>query len=465
MISINLIRHTIIALALGSMLTAIAQTPMDVHDTKYDWSQMAQQIAGDKTTKYEQAYTIYRWLCDNISYDTTYSIYDADTAYEQKRGVCQAYCEMFYRLGEPLGLQVHVISGKSKDRQGNIPEIGHAWLFVFTDGNSGILIDPTWGAGSVDGNRFTRNDNDDSWFHVDPRWMIFTHYPDDSAYQLLDSPIDYGDFVRIKARYPTLGYFRFDPEQILDSELGGHSPDIPQCYYNKDIKVLKMPQEGTLRVGTSYDFIVDAGSNREFAIINEKDYGKEWISSGTQQGVRFTPSTGGSLHLSHRDKGSQGNWTTLVEYKVAKPSHADIAALEKTSPEKSPTLTSLDNYDARLLKSKGIDFMSLLADVKRDGIRKLPHISSRDNFSINSAPMNGVLRAGQTYTFKISPYEVGDWVIINGDTWLRGWTQDAATKAWVMTVTPTAGGKLQLGFKPEGDTGKSYSILMEYEIR
>lgn len=464
MISINLIRHTIIALALGSMLTAAAQTPMDVHDTKYDWSQMARQIAGDKSSRYDQAYAIYRWLCDNISYDTSYSIHDADTAYEQKRGVCQAYCEMFYRLGEPLGLQVHVISGKSKDRDGNIPDMGHAWLFVFTDGNSGILIDPTWGAGSVDNHRFTRSVNDDSWFHVDPYWMIFTHYPDDSAYQLLDSPIDYAGFVRIKPRYPELGYFRFDPKQILDSELNGNAPDIPQCYYNKDVKVLKMPQEGTLRVGASYDFIVDGG-NHEFAIINEKDYGKEWIASGSQQGIRFTPSSGGSLHLSYRDKGSQGKWTTMVGYKVAKPSPADIEALEKTAPGKSPRLTSLENYDATLLKSKGIDLAALLADVKGNGIKKIPRISSRDNFSINSAPMDGTLRSGRTYTFRISPYEAGDWVIINGDAWLRDWTQDPSTKAWVMTVTAAPGGKLQLGFKPEGDTGKSYSIMMEYDIR
>ena len=26
----------------------------EVHDTKYDWSDLAQQIAGDKTSKYDQ---------------------------------------------------------------------------------------------------------------------------------------------------------------------------------------------------------------------------------------------------------------------------------------------------------------------------------------------------------------------------------------------------------------------------
>ena len=79
---------------------------MNVHKTKYDWGLVAEQIAGDKTSKYDQAYAIYRWLCDNVSYDTTYSIYDADTAFEQKCGVCQAYYEMFYRIAEPLGLKV-----------------------------------------------------------------------------------------------------------------------------------------------------------------------------------------------------------------------------------------------------------------------------------------------------------------------------------------------------------------------
>lgn len=118
---------TVIALA------ARAQGPMSVSETKYDWSELAAKIVGDKTAKRDQAYAIYRWLCDNIAYDTSYSIHDADTAIEQKRGVCQAYCEIFYRLAEPLGLEAHIISGFSKDSDSG------AWVMTVQAAPSGTL--------------------------------------------------------------------------------------------------------------------------------------------------------------------------------------------------------------------------------------------------------------------------------------------------------------------------------------
>ena len=100
------------ALALLMSVAGIAQTgnpAYEVSPSRYDYSPAARQITEGCTDKYDQVKAIYRWLCANISYDTSYTIYTADECWDNQRGVCQAYCELFYRLAEPLGIDVHVI--------------------------------------------------------------------------------------------------------------------------------------------------------------------------------------------------------------------------------------------------------------------------------------------------------------------------------------------------------------------
>lgn len=448
-----------------SAVYASGQTPMVVSDTKYDWSTLANSIAQDKSSKYDQAYSIYRWLCDNISYDTSYTIHDADNAIEQNKGVCQAYCELFYRIGEALGLEVDIVGGKSKDLDGNISPDGHAWLFVHTDDDTGILIDPTWGAGSVDGDKFIPKQGDDSWFHIDPNWAIFTHFPDDDAYQLLNPPVDYTTFTTLPSYRPVLRYFHFDGGELLRQALSGESPDLPECFHNNAIGIVDVPKEGTLRIGREYKFELSNDSGHEFCLINGNDFEKEWYNSGDRYCCNFVPSRVDNLKLSYRPKGSQGGWTTVMEYKVAQPSTDDMATLDATAPHKSPVLKSLPNYYPEILRSRGIDFASLLAEVKRDNIQQLPTIATNGDFLLNSVPMNGVLKAGEKYTFKISPYEPGDWYIINGSEWLDSWTQDPESCVWEMSVTAAPQGKLRLAHRPEGSISNSCNIYLEYNIQ
>ena len=57
----------------------------------HDWAAIAAPIVSGCRTNMEKARAIYRWLCDNITYDYTYTIYDAATCYERRTGVCNAY--------------------------------------------------------------------------------------------------------------------------------------------------------------------------------------------------------------------------------------------------------------------------------------------------------------------------------------------------------------------------------------
>ncbi len=158
----------------------------------------ATQIIGEAKTVEEKAKAIYNWICDNIAYDTTKQIYDAETCYRCRRGVCQAYCELFCYLAEASGITAEIIAGITKDAEGRISGEKHSWIYVYTYAYDGILIDPTWGAGKVvDGVRFVKNEDNSIWFNVPPYRMIFSHFPDIEYWSKLDVKITEEQFKNL----------------------------------------------------------------------------------------------------------------------------------------------------------------------------------------------------------------------------------------------------------------------------
>ena len=174
------------------------RTEATLHESRIDYSKHVHEIVGLATGIEDKAKAIYHWLCNNIAYDTTYQIHDADRCWETKRGVCQAYCELFVLLAKQVGITAEIISGKSKSPNGKISDKDHAWIFVYTHGYDGIFIDPTWGAGSVQNGIFTASPND-TWFDVDPDWLIFTHYAEDAGWNSYASAkeVSYEQFEKL----------------------------------------------------------------------------------------------------------------------------------------------------------------------------------------------------------------------------------------------------------------------------
>ena len=162
-------------------------------------------IIGNANTIEDKAKAIYDWICDNIVYDTTKQIYDAETCLKTGRGVCQAYSELFCYMAESVGLVVDIIAGKTKKADGGISEDKHAWVFVYTHAYDGILVDPTWGAGSVDGSRFVKSNDNSRWFNVSPYWMIFSHFPDKEHWAKLDIKITEDQFKNLPYLLPEKG--------------------------------------------------------------------------------------------------------------------------------------------------------------------------------------------------------------------------------------------------------------------
>lgn len=433
-----------------------------VSPTRYDYSQVARQITAGSNNKYEQAKAIYRWLCDNISYDTSRSIYTADECWDNRRGVCQAYSELFYRLAEPIGLKSFIVSGVAKSLDS--PAETHAWVFaVVEEPNTGILIDPTWGAGSVDGSTFIRKDNDDTWFHVSPYWMIFTHFPDNAVYQFLPHPISRVQFDALPDIRPAWGEYGFDAKTVYDRCMSGNT-DLPDIYYGGvgKLRIAGIPMRKTLRIGENYRFAVQKLQECDVALIDDEAKHGDWLLQGNTYYIDYMPAIPGEVHLCIKQAGGN-RYSSVVIYEILQPDARDLAKLEAANPFLMPEITSLPNFDLKALQKYGVDGKRLLAEVRKGLVKSLPKFyTSVGDCNISGMPLSGVLKAGQSYTFEIKPRNGVKWAIVNAGTWYNEWVADTPN-AMSMTLVPEQTGQLALVVQTKD--GGSYEYFMCYTVQ
>lgn len=438
-----------------------------VSETRYDYTEVAKSITEGCSTKMEQAQSIYSWICRHIAYDTDLRIYTADECYDHQKGVCQAYCELFYRLGEPLGLECIIISGKSKDAYGQIERSKHAWLFVEVEGG-GILIDPTWGAGSINKEgKFVRSDNDMSWFHIDPHWLIFTHYPDDARFQFLENAIGWDTFTRLPALYPSSTEYGWDGKETLTRVLDGSIGSLPQIYdqFSGYLWLTDIPMQKTLRPGQSYSFTVGKKKANEIVLIHEDEFvhESEWQQNGNHYTLQFMPVSSGTVTLAISM--GEKKYHAAVVYQVPAPTPADLKAIERHSPLRMPEIKRLKNLDQKKWEAIGADAHEMLKCVRQQRITALPILYKQAGKYLRDVeiPFSGTLKAGQSYTFSFIPQGGLEWQIINEDDWYGDWQIDESTGRHTMQIVPKRTGKFRLSVQLEA--GGAFESMVGYDVK
>ncbi len=155
----------------------------------------------------EKARVIFRWIANNITYDTrsyfTGSIREVepDQVLRDRTAVCGGFSGLFKSLGSEAGLEIENISGYAKGFDYRIGKhfrgpANHAWNAVKIDG-VWRLMDATWGAGHLDeSGRFIR-EFDEHFFLTPPEQMIYTHLPEDPRWQLLRTPVSQETFEKL----------------------------------------------------------------------------------------------------------------------------------------------------------------------------------------------------------------------------------------------------------------------------
>ena len=193
---------------------------------------LAAYLTRPARTELEKARAIYRWVTHNIAYDA-----DAffsrrfrnqratpDSVLNTRKGVCDGYSRIYEGLARAAGLEVVRVTGYAKgygyELGDRIPEgSNHAWNAVKVEGRW-ILLDSTWGAGSVskEARAFVR-EYKEHYFQTDPAQMIYAHLPDDPRWQLLERKVSREKFAGLPKLRPLFFENNLELQSHKDGEI------------------------------------------------------------------------------------------------------------------------------------------------------------------------------------------------------------------------------------------------------
>jgi hypothetical protein len=153
--------------------------------------------------QFAKAKVLHDWICDNIAYDTDMYFggrivaQDYVSVLKKKKAVCSGYTNLMNQMCELAGIESIGINGYSKGfgYDGKIgKDTDHAWNALHI-GNKWYLVDVTWDAGIVERRTFIKRYSTE-WLFLDSRPFLYSHLPEDNAYQYYAPVITSDDFMR-----------------------------------------------------------------------------------------------------------------------------------------------------------------------------------------------------------------------------------------------------------------------------
>jgi hypothetical protein len=183
--------------------------------------------------KEQLARFFYYWIGNNIEYDQeTYqrvingtitneeftNIQDEYYVYENRKGVCAGYANLFKWFMDEINIEAVVISGHIRDERNHYVELNsddnfrHAWNAIKLN-DQWILIDTTWGTSE-------EKETSEFYFNIKPELSIITHYPENNKWQLLKEPLSLKEFNESKFIKPIWFIVGFTdvPKLMADKE-------------------------------------------------------------------------------------------------------------------------------------------------------------------------------------------------------------------------------------------------------
>jgi len=372
----------------GDVPKPSANSPGFRHDKNYDFSAIDRHALNTpysaessipslaaylfKTAKNdkEKVRAIFRWITSRISYDTSalFSGSYGDTSpagtLKSRSSICMGYAGLFKALCEEAEIECVIINGYAKgygyragDRIGD--RNNHAWNAV----NINVkwrLVDSTWGAGHLDSRGKFVKDYEEFYFFTPPHFFITNHLPANPEFQFLEKPIttkQYDELIKLNPHF-------FKPGFTLD--------DLS----HKNVKMQ-----------TNENLIVRIKGNRSVAltaqVVNRR--GQEVLDTAL---VRVS---GGEFMVSAVFKNS-GEYTLRVygKQKTDKNQYSDIVSYKIYANVKKPNNRAC--YP-KTFKSYSIKDVYLYS------------------------PLEGYLKSGKDYTFKIKLSGAQQAAVVVGKKW------------------------------------------------
>lgn len=464
-------KFRILILSILLMPTTIMRAQYWATPTEYDYGPMAREITTGATSKYEQAEKIYRWICANIAYDIDYQFFSADETRENGKGVCHGYCELFYQLGNAVGLEVKIIPGFSKNLQNKIGNDRHSWIIAVTE-KGDILIDPTWGAGMVIDKVFYRSDSDMTWFDVNPYLMATSHMPFESKFYLTDTQISDDTFKRIPHIYPYLEKLGLDARSSFTQACEGKL-SLPTIYGNlsENMGFIKVPLEKVLSYGSYYHVEYKENDQYDLAIrLDENEVPSHaWKNENGVISVDFMMTAMKEVRIVAMEKGkTEGNAAGGFGYEVEIPEvipEEAIAAIEEYDPYLSPDLKEIKHLNISWYKQVGIDGRMVLDSIRVTGANAVPQVyQDAKKVEIISMPMHSPLKVGKEYVFHFKAAPKEKWALVLNNFAYTEWEEKPRKEGeYIYKFTIPEVGTLALAINVGGNTYQ-YAIIWDVSI-
>ena len=167
---------------------------------------------------FQRVKIIHDWVADNIAYDVNAFFQEevrAETSWQAtlRRGasVCSGYAALFEKMCQTAGIPCRTVSGYGRgysylqSENADVTSSNHAWNAAQIKG-TWYLIDATWDAGHVSNRKFIK-DFSHAYLFVAPRQFLFTHFPTQATWQLIDKKVTPAQFCDLP--YLKGGFFEW----------------------------------------------------------------------------------------------------------------------------------------------------------------------------------------------------------------------------------------------------------------
>ena len=331
---------------------------------------LASYLVAPAKNEREKARSIFRWVTENIDYNVdgfftgSFAGTSSKDVLKSRKSVCDGYSDIFSSLASSAGLEVVRIAGYGKG-YGYLPgenlsgPSNHAWNAVKING-SWYLIDCTWGAGYIDDNKKYVRKFDDHYFMTPPSEFIYGHFPEDSRWQLLEHPLSKSEFEKQAFLKPEFFKYGLKLDDRLEGTIRAENGVNISIYVPKDVLLMA----GLERIGKKVsaklgDYVfAERNGNRYDIYAQFPETGKYILRAYVKQ------------------KDEPGEYHGAVEYLI------DAAAANNESPGFPMTYGKFTEVGAYLY-----------------------------------GPMDGRLKSGTPYQFKIRVPNAKNVTVVSGDGW------------------------------------------------
>lgn len=283
-----------------------------------NYRELSLKLTKNCKTAEQKAKAIYTYIIKNIEYDTSYTIYEVDECFEKKRGVCQAYSELFVKMAHEVGVKAIVVAGHVKGKNGQMKYAKddlHAWLLIEDNEGNYYFADPTWDSGGVDQNGNFAPRHELRWFHCDPELAIITHYPLLPQHQLTKEPIARDVVERLPFIGPDEVEAGIKYKALLAAAKAGKTVDLPKIYTNEaGYEVKNIPHTARLRKGRKYVFEFTSNELETAALTINNDFVVKGQKKSRSHRIEITPDKTGELSILLHKSGNA--YLPILTYKV-----------------------------------------------------------------------------------------------------------------------------------------------------